>query len=367
MTAKMARSAVLESHDSIAMREFPVPEVREDDALIEVERTGICHTDVDLLHGNTRYAELPLILGHEITGRIAEIGPVASGRWGVVEGDRVAVEAMVRCGFCRPCVEGSYRYCKERIGYGTFVSAARPPHLWGSYGEYMYLAPGSLVYKLPDDLSPDLAILLNVAISNAIQWTVKQGGVRLGDAVVIQGVGPIGLSCAAVAREAGADPVIVTGLSMDDYRLEMAASFGASAVVDVEKEDVVERVRELTGGEMADVVVDVTGSGQAVRRSLELVRPMGTVISAGVTGDGTLSPIPLDALLYGEIRLQGVFTNDSWSMRRAIRLARQHRYPFESLVTHRFPLEKAQEAVLTAGRELLGVSPIKVTIAPNGV
>lgn len=367
MTTRKARSAVLESHDSIAMREFPVPEIHEDDALLEVERTGICHTDVDLLHGNTKYADLPLILGHEMTGRISKIGPVASKRWGVAEGDRVAVEAMVRCGFCRPCIEGSYRYCRERVGYGTFVSAERPPHLWGAYGEYMYLAPGSLVYKLPDDLSPDLSILLNVAISNAIQWTIKQGGARLGDAVVIQGVGPIGLSCVAVAREAGANPVIVTGLTIDGYRLEMAASFGADAVIDVEKEDMSERVKELTGGDMADVVIDVTGSGQAVRKSLDLVRPMGTVVNAGVTGDGTLSPIPLDALLYKEIRLQGVFTNDSWSMRRAIKLARQHKYPFESLVTHRFPLEQAQEAVLTAGRELPDVSPVKVTIAPNGV
>lgn len=366
MIPKRTRSAVLEDHDSIAIREFPVPEIQEDDALLEVERAGICHTDVDLLHGDVKYAELPLILGHEITGRIAKIGAVASRRWGVVEGDRVAVEAMVRCGFCRPCIEGNYRYCKGGVGYGTFVSATRPPHLWGSYGEYMYLAPGSLVYRLPDDISPDLAILLNVAISNAIQWTIKQGGVRLGDMVVIQGVGPIGLSCVAVAREAGADPVIATGLTSDSYRLEMAASFGASAVIDVQREDVVERVKELTGGDMADVVVDVTGSGQAVRKSLELVRPMGTVVNAGVTGDETLSPIPLDTVLYEEIRLQGVFTNDSWSMRRAINLARRYKYPFESLVTHRFSLEKAQEAVLTAGRELPNALPVKVTIAPNG-
>lgn len=367
MVVERARSAVLENHDSIVMREFPTPKVHEDDALLEVERAGICHTDVDLLHGTVRYAELPLILGHEITGRIAEIGPVASRRWGVSEGDRVAVEAMVRCGFCRPCIEGNYRYCKGGIGYGTFISAANPPHLWGSYGQYMYLAPGSLVYKLPDNISADLAILLNVAISNAIQWTIKQGGVRLGDAVVIQGVGPIGLSCIAVAREAGADCVIATGLSADGYRLEMAASFGASAVIDVEREEVVARVKELTGGDMADVVIDVTGSGQAVRKSLELVRTMGTVVNAGVTGDETLSPIPLDTVLYKEIRLQGVFTNDNWSMRRAIKLARRHKYPFESLVTHRFPLEKAQEAVLTAGRELPDVSPVKVTIAPNGI
>jgi alcohol dehydrogenase len=135
-------------------------------------------------------------------------------------------------------------------------------------------------------------------------------------------------------------------------------------VVDVQAEDVVQRVKDATGGDLADVVVDVTGSGDAVRTSLSLVRPMGTVVSAGVTGDKTLTPIPLDALLYKETRLQGVFTFDTNAVRRAVRLAASGRYPFEKLITHRFPLEQAEQAVKTAGRELPDVSPIKVAIVP---
>lgn len=357
------RAMVLEAPERLVPREFALPDTHDDDALLKVEMAGICHTDVGLYHGSVTYA-LPVILGHEIVGRIAQIGPTAAKRWGVQEGDRVTVEAMVRCGFCRACVDGQYKYCREAIGYGTFTSCDRPPHLWGSYAEYMYLAPGTLLYRVADDVSPELATLLTVAISNGIQWTVLRGGARLGDAVVVQGVGPIGLACVAAAREAGANPVIATGLTSDGYRLALAREFGANATIDVEKEDVVQRVRDLTGGDLADVVVDVTGNGAAVATSLELVRPTGTVVSAGVTGDKTRTPIPLDTLLYKEIRLQGVFTFDSNAVRRAIKLASLKKYPFEKLITHVFPLERAEEAVKTAGREVPGVSPIKVAISP---
>lgn len=362
--AETTRAMVLEAPERMALREYPLPEVREDDGLLKVEMAGICHTDVGLYHGTVRYA-LPLIMGHEIVGRIARLGPLAARRWGVREGDRVTVESRVRCGFCRACLEGAAKYCVERLGYGTWTSCERPPHLWGAYADYMYLAPGSTMHRIPEGMSLELATLLTVAISNGIQWTVVKGGARLGDAVVVQGVGPIGLSCVAAAREAGAGPVIATGLSSDGYRLRLAREFGADAVIDVEQEDVVERVRELTGGDMADVVVDVTGSGAAVRTSLKLVRPQGTVVSAGVTGDDTLTPLPLDTLLYKEIRVQGVFTYDHDTVRRSIKLAQRGRYPFEKLVTHRFPLEQAEQAVLTAGRELPGVQPIKVAIVPS--
>jgi len=362
--AQMVRTMVLEAPERLVPRQFELPEVHDDDGLLYVEIAGICHTDVGLYHGTTRYA-LPLIMGHEIVGRIAKAGPLAARRWGVREGDRVAVEAIVRCGFCRACVEGNYRHCKEGLAYGTMTPADRPPHLWGAYSQYMYLAPGTSLVKLPEDLPVELAMLCTVAISNGLRWTVLVGGAKLGDAVVVQGVGPIGLSCVAAAKEAGAGPVIATGLRRDAHRLELAREFGADHVIDVEAEDAVERVRELTGGDLADVVVDVTGSGEAVRTSLKLVRSQGTVVSAGVTGDATLTPLPLDTLLYKEIRLQGVFTFDNDALRRALKLAQRKKYPFEKLVTHRFPLERAEEAVKTAGRELPGAEPIKVALIPN--
>jgi alcohol dehydrogenase len=362
--SERSRAAVLEGPEKLSIREFPLPRLGADDGLLAIEMAGICQTDVKLYHGTTTYA-LPLVLGHEIVGRIVGLGDIAARRWGVKEGDRVAVGSVARCGFCRACVDGAYKFCTDQIGYGTYTSADRPPHLWGSYADYMYLAPGSLLYPIPDDLSLELALLLTVAVANGIQWTTVRGGVRLGDAVVIQGVGPIGLSCVAAAREAGASPVIATGLTKDRQRLQMALAFGADVVIDVETEDVVERVRELTGGDLADVVIDVTGSGAAVRASLKLVRTSGTVVSGGVTGDGTLSPLPLDELLYKETRLQGVYTSEASAVRRALKLLQRGSFPFERLITHRYPLSDAEEAVRAAGGELPDVDAIKVVIVPK--
>jgi alcohol dehydrogenase len=363
--SEQVRAAILEGPDHITMRRYAMPELAEDSGVLEVEMAGICHTDVGLFHGTVTYAPYPVMLGHEILGRIHEIGPVAQKRWGVNKGDRVVVEAMVRCGYCRHCIDGDYKFCEAGIGYGTTVSAAVAPHLWGSYSEFMYLAPGTQVYKIPDAMPAARAILINVAFANAIQWTVLKGGLRLGDRVVVQGVGPIGLACVAVAREAGASQIIATGRSSDRGRLDLARRFSADAVVDVDQQDVVKEVRRLTDGKMADVVVDVTGSGAAVVNSIEMVRPSGTVVNAGVTGDKTQTPIILDRLLYREVRLIGVFTSSSEAMRRAIDFDHDHKYPFEDLVTDNFPLEKAEQAVRAAGRELENPNTIKVTITPN--
>ena len=358
-------SVALEQPGRLVERSFRIPDVRADDGLLKVEMAGICHTDVELFRGNTTYA-LPIIMGHEIVGRIDHVGEVAAQRWGVAVGDRVAVEAMVRCGFCRNCIEGTYKHCRYGQIYGTYTSCDVPPYLWGSYGEYLYLAPGAMVHKVPNAMSPELATLLTVAIANGIQWTIVKGGARFGDAVVVPGVGPIGLCAVAAAREAGAALVVATGLSSDGYRLDLASQFGANAVIDVEAEDPVERVRELTGADMADVVVDTTGSGRAVINSTRMVRPGGTVVSAGLTGDRTLTPFPLDSLIKPELRLQSVFAYEHDAVRRALPLALSGRYPFEKLITHRFPLSQAESAIRMAAREYSGEQPIKVAIVPDG-
>jgi len=360
-----ARAAVLEAPDRIDIKRFAIPDVTDETGLLRVEMAGICHTDVGLYHGTVKYADYPLILGHEILGHIERIGPVAERRWGVKRGERVVVEAMVRCGFCRHCIDGNYKFCEGHVGYGTNVSAKVPPHLWGSYAEYMHLAPGTQVYKIPDELPTERAILLNVATANAIQWTILKGGLKLGDVALIQGVGPIGLACIAVAREAGARTIIATGRSSDRNRLELAKRFSADVVVDVDKQDLGKIVRDATDGRGADVVVDVTGAPAAVAKSVEMVRAQGTVLNAGVTGDKTETALRLDQFLYKEINFRGVFTSSAQAMRMAIAFDPQHKYPFEEIVTDRYPLSRAEDAVKAAGRELGNTNTIKVTIAPD--
>ena len=255
---------VLIERGVLVQQEFPTPSLGRDDALLRVELAGICHTDVDILDGSFD-SPLPLIMGHEIVGIIDAIGDGAAERWGVRRGDRVAVEPMSGCGTCRFCTAGNSRFCQAAIGYGTSTSSERAPHLFGAYSPLMYLAPGSLVHRLPESMTAESGMLCTVAIANGVQWTLARGGVTQGDHVVVQGIGPIGLCCVAAARAAGARSVVATGLARDGLGLELARAFGADVAVAADEEDVLGVVRATTAGELADVVVDTTGSPTAVR------------------------------------------------------------------------------------------------------
>lgn len=357
-------AVVLTERGQFTTRRFPRPRIGPDDGLLRVERAGICATDVDIVSGEYE-SPLPLIMGHEIVGRVEEVGDRAAKRWRVAAGDRVVVEPMAGCGSCRYCTSGNARFCNDAIGYGIATACTDAPHLLGAYSPLMYLAPGSVLHRLPEGMSAEVGMLCTVAISNGVQWTLARGGVGVGDDVVVQGVGPIGLCCVAAARSAGARTVIATGLARDELGRALARDFGADVVVDVEETDVLTAVRDATEGELADVVVDTTGSPQALRMSLDLVHKTGTVVSAGVTGKDTLTPMPMDLITLKEIRLQGVFSFDSAAVRRAIRLAAAGQFPFERLVTDRFPLADAATAV-AAVADHTRTDRLKVVLVPPG-
>jgi alcohol dehydrogenase len=360
----MSPCMVLREPGHLAPAEYPVPQLGPDDGLLEIEMAGVCHTDLELFRGSTP-AAWPIIPGHELVGRIATVGERAAARWDVKTGDRVAVESIVRCGFCPECIRGRYKHCRDIKVYGTYTSCAQPPHLWGAFSQYTYLAPGAVVHKIPDTLSPELATLLCVAVANGLGWTVTYGGAGIGDIVVVQGVGPIGLSAIAASREAGAAMVVATGRSHDVGRLALALQFGADATVDVDQENARAALLEATGGELADVVLDTTGSPTAIVTSTTLVRPTGTVVNAGLTGWDTSTALQLDTLMRPEIRLQHVFSYDYDAVRRAMSVIGSGRYPFEKLITHRFPISEAAEAIRVVSRENGDPSAIKVVLIPD--
>jgi alcohol dehydrogenase len=182
--------------------------------------------------------------------------------------------------------------------------------------------------------------------------------------VVIQGHGQQGLAGVIVAKEAGAEKVIVTGMTKDRARFELAKAFGADEIIDVEKSDPVETVGKMTGGKMADLVMDVTGNPKGAMMAIELVKKRGTVILPGLYGMDKEIPLILDKIVFKEVRVQGVFSHDFRSVIPAIQLAESQKYPLEKMVTHRFALEEAEKAVRVAGGEIKEEDPIKVVITP---
>ncbi len=357
-------SAVLEEVNRFELRELDIPEIQSDEALLQVEMAGVCRTDASFYRGKTRAHLIPLILGHEILGHIAAIGEEAAQNYGVREGDRVVVESSIRCGYCRYCVSGSYQLCENRRSYGTSMPVSAPPHLWGAYGQYMYLAPGSGVHRISESVPAEAAVLACSVIANGIQWVRHIGQVNIGDVVVIQGAGQQGLAATIAAKESGAGLILMTGLTRDERRFELAKTLGADFTVDVEKEEAEERVRELTQGAMADVLLDVTGSPSALAEAVTLVRKGGCIVAASVLGDDALVPLHADQLLFKQITLKFVYTNNDPAVRAAIQLIESRKYPLEEMVTDRFKLGEAELAVQTVAGDDSQNYPIKVAIIP---
>ena len=361
-------AAVLTAERTIELREYNVPTVGADDAVLRVEATGVCGADFDPLYlGRGPQPRIgPLVLGHEVAGRIDTIGDVAAERWGVTPGDLVVVEEDVPCGRCRLCRTGRYRLCNGLFGgegrrYG-FTSVEVAPHLWGGFAEYMYLSPNSVVHRVPDSVPAELAPLF-LPIANGVDWVERCGRLPPGGTVVIQGPGQHGLGCVIAAREAGAHTIIVSGTSQDRTRLALAARLGADVVVNIDEEPLVERVREVTGGQLADVVVDAThGAAGALPDAVRAVAFGGTVVAAGLKMRPT--ELNTDALVVKGVTLVGANGHDLVSVGGALKILERGHFPFADICSHTFSLADTEHAVRTVGGEG-EADPIHVTVVPS--
>lgn len=362
MAYSKTKAAVLVEPRRIEIQEFGIPEISDNDGLLRIEQAGLCGTDYKLYTGGIPRS-YPLIPGHEILGRIERIGPQMASRENLKIGDRVVVEGIVPCGHCSFCNQGHRQLCHEGRQYG-FSDSATPPYLWGAYSEYMYLSPNSLITKVPPDISAEAATVAASTLGNGIRWMRSVGGAEISKSVLILGAGAQGLCAVIAAKESGAYPIMVTGLTADVPRLALARELGADLCIDVEKEDVLEVVSSATDGNMAATVLDVSGSPTSIAASIDLVQVMGTVVCASHVVENRPASIHTNNLVNKEVRFLGVFTHSAENTRQAMRLAETGKYPLEKLISHRFKLDEAEKAVLAIGRELSDINPIKVVLTP---
>lgn len=342
------RALWMDGPNSAALRDIERPQIGDDDGLLRIELAGVCGTDVKIYHGQfAGRLGMPLIPGHEICGVVEEIGDKAAERWGVDVGSRVAVDSFLTCGACEACMRGDSRYCTTLGDYGVSMSSALAPHLWGGFAEHLYLAPGAQVHPLPDTCSFELGILIPAVISNALRWIGDAGGVTIGSSVLIQGPGPIGLAGVVVARALGAEKIIVSGLASDAKRMAMAKQLGADTLLEFGPE-LQEAVKAETGGQGVDVVVDVSGSVDAIAAAPSLVRQQGVIVLAGLSGKKAAA-ISTDLLALQEITLKGVFSHDRAAVKRALYFATERRELFDDFVTHRYDLDRTIDAIEVIG------------------
>lgn len=360
------RAAVTLAAGATELRTVAVGELPPDAGLLRLEAAGICGSDVHAYRSSRGW---PRVLGHENVGTIAWLGPLAGERWGVAVGDRVLLEEYLPCGSCARCREGNFRSC-----YATDASANQgalrygstridvEPGLWGGYAEYLYLHPRSVLHRVPPEIPPREAVL-TLPISNGIQWAGLDGQAGPGQAVVVLGPGQQGLGCVIGAREAGAAHVVVAGLARDGERLALARELGADRTVDVEHEDLVEVVRERTGGEMADLVVDTAaGNDQTVAAALEVLKKHGRLLLPTGASEG-LTNFPIARLSRRCLTLRGVRGHSYRAVELALSVIASGRYPVHRLSTHCFGLADVDRALRTAAGED-GEAAIHVTVDP---
>ncbi len=247
----------------------------------------------------------------------------------------------------------------------SYLPLSEPPGLWGAYAEYMYLAPGSIVHKIDPRLPAEIAVMFN-PLGAGFRWAVEMPGTQPGDTVVILGPGQRGLASVLACREVGAKTLIVTGLAADAPKLALAREFGADFTIDVENEDTKARIRELTDGEGADVVVEVTSyATQPVAGALDYVKPGGTIVLAGVKGFKPIPDFVSDKIVLKEISIRGAIGVTVGAYERAIRMLEAGRVPIEKMHTHEFRLRDAETAIRTLAREVPGEESIHSCLLPR--
>lgn len=355
MSEQTCSAAVLTAYgEPLEIREYPVPgEIGAEEALVRVEMAGICGTDVHLWLGQLPIP-LPVILGHETVGRIERLGAGLEKDWrgaSLAEGDRITWASSITCGACYYCrVKRQPTRCLFRKAYGISYCVNEAPHLRGGYAQYILLRKGTSIFRIPDSLPTESVVGGGCALTTAIHG-LERTPVRLGDTVAIQGTGPVGLAALALARHSGADKVIAIGAP--DHRLALAREFGADEVISIEAiPDANERrqlVLQQTGGYGADLVVECVGYPQAVPEGLELCRDGGTYLVLGQYADAGNVLMNPHTITRKQLTVAGSWAFEARHVDYALKFLDNTHWKgqFARQVSHRFPLQEADEALQT--------------------
>lgn len=363
--ADSVRAAVQLGIRSVEMRALPRPKVGPENALVRIERSGICGSDAEQYLGHMGNREMqPTIRGHEPLGIIEEIGERAAQRWGVRAGDRVACEIVYSCRSCDLCLTGQYMFCRNGRFLHGYTPVETDPGLWGGNAQYMYLHENSIVHKVRNDIDPDVAVMFN-PLGAGVRWAVQLPDLQLGESILILGPGQRGLTSVVAAKAAGASNIIVTGLSRDEKKLALAKEFGADHVINVDTEDAVERVREITNGAGVDVAIDVTpGATSPIDDAIAAVRRGGRVVLAGLKGRKPMNMVS-DVIVNKGLTMIGAYSVDARGYVEAIKIIESGRFPLEKMHTHTFGLEEVGHAIEVLGGEVKGEDGIHISIDPQ--
>ncbi len=327
------KAAFLKEPGKIYVADMPVPPSGDDQVLIKIKEVGICGSDIHYYNKGRigdHIVKEPFVLGHESSGVVCEVGKNVKE---FKPGDRVSVEPGVPCRSCEHCLEGRYNLCDDIQFLGV-------PPFHGTFREYIAHDP-RFTHKLPDTVSfteGALAEPLSVAHNSILKV-----GLRPGDTVFIIGAGPIGIACLELAKIAGASGIFIAEIS--DYRLKMAEKLQATGVIQADKDNMIEKIKDLTGGRLCDCVIEASGSAQGIAAAILTAKKGGRIALVGI-GDSTVH-IPYHEILKKEVAINGIYRYAN-SYRPVIELLAKGKINVQDWISHRFELSRIMDAMETA-------------------
>ena len=353
MDEKSCRAAVFSGAGKpLTIQQFAIPQsIESGAALCRIRLSTICGSDLHTISGK-RKEPTPIILGHEIIGDIVALGDglVADGFGHKLRvGDRVSWSIMASCANCFYCQLDLPQKCVHLRKYGH-TGLNEPPGLTGGYAEYIYLFPGTAIFRVPDPVSDEIATPANCALSTAMN-AVETIGVERGETVLIQGAGSLGLNLIAVVAEAGAQEIIVTDINQK--RLELASRFGADLCINIGEssgEKTLSQIRSQTGGFGVDVAFEVCGARVAVAQAVEALRIGGRYLIAGLVTPGNDLGVDGNQITRKCLTMKGIHNYRPYHLGQALRFLEQRcgKFPYSELVGNIFPLAKINDAIRVA-------------------
>lgn len=342
--------------DETEFRDVPIPEISDDDLLIEVKAAGVCGSDIAFQDGHhANICKPPVVLGHEFSGVVAKVGKNVTD-WKV--GQRVVSDNTgYVCGKCYACSTADYLSCPDRlgIGYGMdggFTNYVKIP------GQIMKIFPNCLM-EIPECMSFEEAAILDPCC-NAYMAVVQEARLMPGEFAAVFGVGALGLFSIQAARVAGAAKIIAIGLSGDAERMEIAKKFGATDILYSDKCDVVEEVMKITGGDGVQVVCDCAGPAVVTKIATQIARPsIGTIVKIGY--DEKPFNHSLDPFIDSAISLKGHFGYNWVSWRNVMNLVVAGKLNLKDMITHRLHVTDFYEALDLMRRQ----KSIKIILYPE--
>ncbi len=349
------KAVVIYGKEDFRYEEAEQPGAGENEVVVKVGRCGICAADPKIFHGKAYFSQVvydhaPIVAGHEFIGEVVELGPGAKEKYGLEIGDKAIAEQIVPCGECYFCKRGLYNMCDVHEVFGV----SGPD---GGWAEYLKYPDRSLVWKVPKDLPYGVSIAIE-PLACAIHG-VERANLQLGDVAVITGAGPIGLFMLQVAKLKNPKLLIVS--DPVDSRLKIAKELGADVTINPANLNLVEKVRDLTGGLGCDVVLEASGSSAAVEAAVQILRRRGRLMEFGVFAEKTC----LDFSIISDIKELEIVGGHlgAYTYPLAIRYLSEGLVKTDRIVTHNFPLEEWKEAIRTAERRT--DNAIKVTMTPE--